>query len=137
MSERRERYAAMRELRELAEWVEQHFQLGHQPKIHTAKESEVIYAQILKRIGGLANNDPWKETLRAGTVQALSHHSVTSSASAAPSTNSQSVNDFRAEAQREAFEAGYMEGFGTNNAETLDAKRDAAFAAYLTRQAGQ
>ena len=43
----------------------------------------------------------------------------------------------RAEAQREAFEAGYLEGFGTNNAETLDAKRAEAFAAYLTRQAGQ
>lgn len=46
------------------------------------------------------------------------------------------LSSVRAEAQREAFEAGYMEGFGTNNAETLDAKRDAAFAAYLTRQAG-
>lgn len=66
MSERRERYAAMYELRELARWVEQHFNLSSQPKIHSAQESEVIYAQILKRIAGLANDEPWRTQLPPG-----------------------------------------------------------------------
>ena len=48
----REHAQRRHELLELAHWVERQFDLGAQPKIHSAKESEVIYAQILKRIAG-------------------------------------------------------------------------------------
>jgi hypothetical protein len=44
----------MDELRQLANWIEQHFSLSVQPKIHNATEAEVIYAQVLYRLGGLA-----------------------------------------------------------------------------------
>lgn len=35
---------------ELARWIEQHFKIGARPKIHSATEAEVIYANILKRL---------------------------------------------------------------------------------------
>lgn len=41
------------ELMALAHWIEQHFALGAQPKIHTASPPEIIYAQVLSRIAFL------------------------------------------------------------------------------------
>lgn len=40
----------VRELIDLAHWIEQHFALSPRPKIHSASEAEVIYAHVLKRI---------------------------------------------------------------------------------------
>lgn len=46
-SARQRRYALLK----LAHWIQDHFDLGDKPKIHSAKESEVIYAEVLRRIG--------------------------------------------------------------------------------------